>query len=45
MRDVGFEVNVWTANDVGQTRELVSWGITGIFTDRLQNFPAEVLKV
>ena len=41
MRDAGFEVNVWTVNDVDQARELASWGVTGIFTDRPQDFPAE----
>ena len=44
MRDAGFEVNVWTINDVEQARELASWGVTGIFTDRPQDFPAEALK-
>ena len=44
MRDAGFEVNVWTVNDVEQARELASWGVTGIFTDRPQDFPAEALK-
>ena len=43
MRDAGFEVNVWTVNDVDQARELASWGVTGIFTDRPQDFPAEAL--
>ena len=42
MRDAGFEVNVWTVN-VDQARELASWGVTGIFTDRPQDFPAEAL--
>ena len=44
MRDAGFEVNVWTVNDVEQARELASWGVTGIFTDRPQDFPTEALK-
>ena len=44
MRDAGFEVNVWTVNDVEQARELASWGVTGIFTDHPQDFPAEALK-
>lgn len=43
LRDLGFEVNVWTVNDVEQARELASWGVTGIFTDRPQDFPAEAL--
>ena len=41
MRDAGFDVNVWTVNDVDQALELASWGVTGIFTDRPQDFPAE----
>ena len=47
MRDAGFEVNVWTVNDVEQPHEAssrASWGVTGIFTDRPQDFPAEALK-
>lgn len=41
MRDAGFDVNVWTVNDVDQAQELASWGVTGIFTDCPQDFPAE----
>lgn len=41
MRDAGFDVNVWTVNDVDQALELASWGVTGIFTDRPQDFPVE----
>lgn len=44
MRDAGFEVNVWTVNDVELARELATWGVTGIFTDRPQDFPAEALQ-
>ena len=44
MREAGFDVNVWTVNDVEQARELASWGVTGIFTDRPQDFPAEALR-
>lgn len=43
MRDAGFEVNVWTVNDLDRARELASWGVAGIFTDRPQDFPAEAL--
>lgn len=43
MRDAGFEVNVWTVNDLDRARELADWGVTGIFTDRPQDFPAEAL--
>lgn len=44
MRDAGFDVNVWTVNDVQQAAELASWGVTGIFTDRPQDFPVDALK-
>ena len=43
MRDAGFEVNVWTVNDLDRARELADWGVAGIFTDRPQDFPAEAL--
>ncbi len=43
MRAAGFEVNVWTVNDCERARELARWGVTGIFTDRPQDFPAEAL--
>lgn len=43
LRGLGFDVNVWTVNDVDQARELASWGVTGIFTDNPQLFPAEAL--
>ncbi len=33
LRDAGFGVNVWTVNDAAQMAELVSWGVTGLFTD------------
>lgn len=45
MRDAGFDVNAWTVNDVGLARELASWGVTGVFTDRPQDFPAEALAL
>lgn len=43
MHDAGFEVNVWTVNDVETARELAAWGVDGIFTDRPQDFPTEAL--
>ncbi|MDO4258103.1 MAG: glycerophosphoryl diester phosphodiesterase [Actinomycetaceae bacterium] len=43
MRNAGFEVNVWTVNDVEQARELASWGVTGVFSDRIQDFPPAAL--
>lgn len=45
LRDRGFDVNVWTVNDVEQARELASWGVTGIFTDNPQDFPAHALSI
>ncbi len=43
MRDAGFEVNVWTVNDLDRARELARWGVSGIFTDRAQDFPVDAL--
>lgn len=45
LRALGFDVNVWTVNDVEQARELADWGVTGIFTDIPQDFPAEALAL
>lgn len=44
MLDAGFEVNVWTVDDLDRARELASWGVTGIFTNRPQDFPADALS-
>lgn len=44
LRSLGFDVNVWTVNDVDTARELAEWGVTGIFTDNPQLFPAEALN-
>ena len=44
MLDAGFEVNVWTVDDLDRARELASWGVTGIFTNRPQDFPAAALE-
>lgn len=44
MRDAGFDVNVWTVNDPQRARELASWGVTGVFTDRAQDFPSQALR-
>jgi len=32
-RGRGLPVQVWTVNDPGVARELVSWGVTGIISD------------
>ncbi|QPK81050.1 glycerophosphoryl diester phosphodiesterase [Schaalia sp. ZJ405] len=44
MRDAGFDVNVWTVNTVERAEELADWGVTGIFTDYPQIFPADALR-
>ncbi|PID98276.1 MAG: glycerophosphoryl diester phosphodiesterase [Actinobacteria bacterium] len=44
IHDAGFEVNVWTVNDLETARTLASWGVDGIFTDRPQDFPLEALN-
>ena len=43
MLDAGFDVNVWTVNSLEDARTAAKWGISGIFTDRVQDFPAEAL--
>lgn len=43
MLAAGFEVNVWTVDDLDRARELARWGVTGIFTDRPQDFPESAL--
>lgn len=34
VREAGFDCYAWTINDVGRARELASWGVIGITTDR-----------
>lgn len=41
VRDAGFEVYVWTVNEEADMRRLVSWGVTGLFTD----FPDRLLGI
>lgn len=43
MLEAGFEVNVWTVDDLERARELARWGVTGIFTNRPQDFPESAL--
>ncbi|MDN6429254.1 MAG: glycerophosphoryl diester phosphodiesterase [Propionibacterium sp.] len=43
MLEAGFEVNVWTVDSVARARELAGWGVTGIFTNRPQDFPESAL--
>ena len=43
MLSAGFEVNVWTVNSLEDARTAAKWGVSGIFTDRVQDFPAEAL--
>lgn len=40
-RDAGYDVNVWTVNDLDEAAILAEWGVTGFFTDRAQDFPEE----
>ncbi|SPT53659.1 Glycerophosphoryl diester phosphodiesterase [Actinomyces bovis] len=35
IRALGYGVNVWTVNSRERAEELFSWGVTGIFTDRV----------
>ena len=35
MRALGYGVNVWTINSPERAEELFSWGVSGIFTDRI----------
>lgn len=41
MADAGFEVNVWTVNDLDRAAELADWGVHSVITDVAQDFPAE----
>lgn len=43
IRAAGFDVNVWTVNDVECAQRLAQWGVTGVFTDVPQDFPADAL--
>lgn len=40
IRARGYDVNVWTVNDRPRAEELASWGVTGIFTDRVSDLAA-----
>lgn len=40
IRSLGYGVNVWTVNTVERAQELLSWGVTGIFTDRVHELGA-----
>jgi glycerophosphoryl diester phosphodiesterase len=39
--DAGFWLLCWTVNDTKTARELFSWGVDAIFTDRLDLFPPD----
>lgn len=39
--DQGIGVMPWTVNDPARARDLLNWGVTGIFTD----FPQEIIKL
>jgi glycerophosphoryl diester phosphodiesterase len=41
LRENGYDVNVWTVNDVADAEKLIEMGVTGIITDfpqRLSQF-------
>jgi len=33
MKDYGYEVNVWTVDDVNRSRVLLNWGVDGVITN------------
>jgi len=37
LREAGFDVNVWTVNEVDDAQALIDLGVTGIITDFPQN--------
>ncbi len=41
IRDAGYWLLCWTVNDTATARELFSWGVDGIFTDRLDLIPPD----
>ena len=41
MTEAGFQVNVWTVNDLERAAQLGSWGAHSVITDRAQDFPQE----
>lgn len=41
VREAGFDVNVWTPNEVNDFSDLVRWGVTGLITD----FPDRALAL
>ncbi|HHW84386.1 MAG TPA: glycerophosphoryl diester phosphodiesterase [Actinomycetales bacterium] len=40
-RGAGYNVNVYTVNSLERAEELAEWGVTGVFTDVAQDFPAD----
>nr|NLD41748.1 glycerophosphoryl diester phosphodiesterase [Actinomycetales bacterium] len=40
-REAGYEVNVYTVNSRERAEQLAEWGVTGVFTDRAQDFPED----
>ena len=41
MTEAGFQVNVWTVNDLERAAQLGSWGAHSVITDIAQDFPQE----
>lgn len=39
LKDAGYEVNVWTVDQIDRANQLFNWGVDGIFTDIGQDFP------
>ncbi|PMD71332.1 glycerophosphodiester phosphodiesterase family protein [Companilactobacillus nuruki] len=33
MKDYGYEINVWTVDDINRAQELLSWGVDGVITN------------
>lgn len=40
MVNAGYQVNVWTVNNLARSNELFNWGVTGICSDIAHLFPA-----
>lgn len=39
MVDAGYQVNVWTVNDLRRANQLINWGVKGICSDIAHQFP------
>lgn len=43
MKTLGYNINVWTVNNIQRAKQLYSWGVSGICTDIPQKFPQQYL--